>query len=110
MDSLAPFQIARGGCRARFESWVELRADGTLRRAGARDLSVHGLGLSLPGPLPERQSAVVSEFALPGITLPLALEGIVVWTNPRASRMGIRFVGVDPGLAELLASYVAGRL
>ncbi|HME70787.1 MAG TPA: PilZ domain-containing protein [Myxococcota bacterium] len=110
MDPSEPFQIARGGSRARFEGWVELRAGGTRRRAAARDLSVRGIGLSLPGPLPERQSAVVSEFALPGITLPLALEGVVVWTNPRASHIGIRFVGVDPGLAELLDSYVAGRL
>ena len=105
-----PFQIARGGCRARFEGWVELRAGGTRRRAAARDLSVHGLGLFLPGPLPERLSAVESEFALPGIILPLALEGVVVWTNPGTSRVGIRFLEVDPGLAELLASYVAGRL
>jgi hypothetical protein len=68
------------------------------------------MGLSLPSPLPECQSAVVSEFALPGIALPLALDGVVVWTDPEASRLGIRFLEVDPGLAELLASYVAGRL
>ena len=110
MDRVEPFQITRGGCRARFESWVELQAGGARRRAAARDLSVRGMGLALPGPLPERQSAVLSEFALPGITLPLALEGVVVWTNPYSSRIGIRFVEVDPGLAELLESYVAGRL
>jgi len=110
MDSVEPSQTARGGGRARFESWVELRAGGTRRRAAARDLSVRGIGLSLRGPLPARESVVVSEFALPGITLPLALEGIVVWTNPVAARIGIRFVEVDPGLAELLDSYVAGRL
>lgn len=110
MDPSEPHQTARGGGRARFESWVELRAGATRRRAAARDLSVRGIGLSLQGPLPERQSAVVSEFALPGITLPLALEGVVVWTNPGASRIGIRFLEVDPGLAELLDSYVSGRL
>ena len=110
MDSVEPLQIARGGSRARFEGWVELWIGGSRRRAAARDLSAEGMGLSLSGPLPPRQSAVTSEFALPGIILPLALEGIVVWTNPVASRIGIRFVEVDPGLAELLANYVAGRL
>ena len=110
MEPLAPFHTARGGSRARYEGWVDLRTGGTRRRAAARDLSVRGMGLSLPAPLPERWSAVVSEFALPGIRLPLALEGVVVWTDPRASRIGVQFVAVDPGLAELLDSYVAGRL
>ncbi len=111
MDTLAPAsQTARDGKRARFESWVELQAGGTWRRAAGRDLSVRGMGLALSGPLPERESAVVSEFPLPGIALPLALEGVVVWVNPLASRIGIRFLQVDPGLAELLHSYVSGRL
>jgi hypothetical protein len=110
MDSVEAFQVARGGGRARFEGWVELRAGGTRRRAAARDLSARGIALSLQGALPARGSVVVSEFALPGITLPLSLEGIVVWTNSAASRIGIRFMEVDPGLAELLDSYVAGRL
>jgi hypothetical protein len=108
--SASSYQTARGGRRSRFEGWVELRMGGTRRRAAARDLSVRGIGLSLLGSLPERQSAVVSEFALPGITLPLALEGVVVWTDPGSSRIGICFLEVDPGLAELLDSYVAGRL
>jgi hypothetical protein len=111
MDISAPAsQAPRDGERARFESRVELLAGGTWRRAAARDLSVRGIGLSLLGPLPERESAVVSEFPLPGIALPLALEGVVVWANPMASRIGIRFLEVDPGLAELLHSYVSGRL
>jgi hypothetical protein len=110
MDSVEPLPMARGGSRARFENWVELRAGGSRWRASARDLSVRGIGLSLQGLLPARESLVVSEFALPGITLPVALEGIVVWTNPQASRIGIHFAEVDPGLAELLDSYVAGRL
>jgi hypothetical protein len=110
MEPLMPCLTPRDGWRAPFDRWVELRAGGTRRLAAARDLSVRGIGLSLPGPLPERLSAVVSEFALPGITLPLALDGVVVWVDPSASRIGIQFLEVDPGLAELLDSYVAGRL
>ncbi|HYB12081.1 MAG TPA: PilZ domain-containing protein [Myxococcota bacterium] len=110
MELSEPYETPRSECRARFEGWVELRSGATRRRAAARDLSVRGMGLSLSGPLPARLSSVVSEFALPGITLPLALEGVVVWTNAGASRLGIRFAEIDPGLAELLSSYVAGRL
>ena len=109
MDGLSDMHIERTGQRAPFESWVELRLPGARRRAEARDLSVQGIGLALSGPLPAVADAVVSEFALPGITLPLALEGVVVWADPAGSRIGVRFREVDPGLAELLGNFVSGR-
>jgi hypothetical protein len=110
MDGFPDRQIERTGQRAAFESWVELRLPGARRRAAARDLSVQGIGLALSGPLPAVAAEVVSEFALPGIMLPLALEGVVVWADAAGSRIGVRFREVDPGLAELLGSFVAGRL
>jgi hypothetical protein len=96
--------------RALFRGWVEIVADGSRRRATAHDLSVAGIGIEMKGALPDRAQRVVSEFALPGIGLPLALEGEVAWADAEVSRVGIRFVDLDPGLAELLESYVAGRL
>jgi len=96
--------------RAPFAGWVELSSNGVRRRARALDLSVHGIGVALTGPPPAMREAVVSEFALPGISLPVALDGTVVWVDPDASRAGVAFAEVDPGLAELLASFVAGRL
>jgi hypothetical protein len=96
--------------RAAFGGWVEILADGRRLRATATDLSVAGLGVEMRGALPEASQPVVSEFALPGISLPLALEGEVAWTDKRASRFGVRFRDLDPGLAELIESYVAGKL
>lgn len=96
--------------RAPFVGWVELSSGGVRRRARALDLSVAGIGVELAGPAPAAHEPVVSEFALPGISLPVALDGVVAWVDPRSSRVGVSFGDVDPGLAELLASFVAGRL
>jgi hypothetical protein len=105
-----PARAQRRVDRAPFVGWVELALDGSRRRARALDLSVLGIGVELGGPVPAVREPVVSEFALPGISLPLALEGVVAWTDPGRARLGVAFADVDPGLAELLASFVAGRL
>jgi hypothetical protein len=98
----------RTGQRTSFAGWVEVHVGGARRLAQARDLSACGIGLELRGePLPTR-TRVVCEFALPGISLPLELEGAVAWSD--GSRLGVRFDAVDPGLSELLDSHVAGRL
>jgi hypothetical protein len=34
----------------------------------------------------------------------------VVWSDESLSRAGLLFEDVDPGLREILASYVSGRL
>jgi len=60
--------------------------------------------------VPPVGSPLVSEFALPGITLALELRGRLVWSNARSGRAGVRFEAMDPGLAELLSNFVAGRL
>lgn len=96
--------------RAPFRGWVEITADGRRRRATAIDLSVAGIGIEMGGTLPRTEQRVVSEFALPGIGLPLELEGVVAWRDDAGSRFGVRFVELDPGLAELLESFVHGRL
>lgn len=105
-----PNAVERRGARAPFVAWVELMVDGVRRRARARDLSADGIGIELAAPLPRAREAVVSEFALPGISLPLALAGVVAWSSPGEARIGVRFDDVDPGLSELLESFVAGRL
>jgi hypothetical protein len=70
---------------------------------------VDGIGIEVEGP-PPVDARVVSEFALPGISLPVELHGRLVWSDADAGRAGVCFDAVDPGLAELLSNYVAGRL
>jgi hypothetical protein len=93
--------------RMPFDGWVEISADGQRRLATGRDLSRAGIGVDLPGAPLAPALPIVCEFALPGISLPLALEGHVAWSA--GSRIGVRFIDVDPGLAELLDNHVAGR-
>ena len=94
--------------RTAFDGWVEISTGGQRRLATARDLSAAGIGVDLPGEPLAPDLPIVCEFTLPGISLPLALEGHVAWTA--GSRLGVRFQDVDPGLAELLENHVAGRL
>jgi hypothetical protein len=94
--------------RTAFDGWVELRVNGGRRLASARDLARGGIGLAVQGDALALRDAVTCEFALPGISLPLELEGAVAWSAD--GRAGVRFVRVDPGLAELLENHVAGRL
>jgi len=96
--------------RALLDAWVEITAPGRRRRVSAADISVGGLGITLSGGSLAASSRVVSEFPLPGIGLPLELPALVVWADLPAGRAGLRFVDVDPGLSELLDSFVAGRL
>ena len=96
--------------RAPFSGWVELTSDGLRRLGTGCDLSAGGVGLELRGELPPIGGAVTSEFALPGISIPLALEGRIAWSDPQRLRVGVRFESVDPGLAELLENFVGGRL
>jgi hypothetical protein len=96
--------------RAQFGGWVEVTTEGTRRLGTGHDLSAGGIGLEIPGELASVGGLVTSEFALPGISLPLALDGRVAWWDSKSRRMGIEFERVDPGLAELLESFVGGRL
>lgn len=69
-----------------------------------------GLGVAGGGPALEPGQRLVAEFPLPGIGLPVELEGVVVWCRPPGGGAGIRFVDVDGGLAELLARHASGAL
>jgi hypothetical protein len=99
----------RRGARASFEGWVELLVAGEHRLARSSDLSEGGLGLVLPPPHPAPGTHVESEFALPGFAVPLSVRASVVWSDPRANRLGLAFEAVDVAVAELLQSAVAGR-
>jgi hypothetical protein len=83
------------------------------RIARGRDLSAQGIGLTLGDarPLPEvADETVESEFSLPGFYLPIKLPARVAWMDSRTQGLGLRFVEIEPDLAELLEHYVAGRL
>ncbi len=107
---LALEQERRRPSRASYEGWVEIVADGRRRLASGCDLSAGGIGMRLNHDPPSSGTAVTSEFALPGISLPLALEGRVAWVDLASGRLGVRFEPLDASLAELLDSYVAGGL
>lgn len=96
--------------RMTFDGWAEITAESSRHRGRCVDLSPEGICISFRQPLPGDLSLVVSEFALPGLSLPLAIEGRVAWCNHRASRLGLRFENLDPGIAELLVRYTQGRL
>jgi len=98
----------RGNRRAAFDGWVEVHADGGRRLANGVDLSSGGIGLDFDAPPPARAVVLACEFRLPGISLALEIEGAIAWAD--GSRAGVGFDGVDPGLAELIENYVAGRL
>lgn len=96
--------------RAHLSGWVELSTDGRRRRrrATTEDVSVEGLGIRLDGDPLAPGSRTVAEFPLPGIGLPLELYAEVVWVD--RNRAGLRFRDVDPGLRELVESFVSGKL
>ncbi len=90
--------------RARYHSWVEIASEGARVRGNGRDISVQGIGVQVEAPIPEISTAVVSEFPLPGITLPLAISGVVAWMDYESSQIGVRFTEIGSGLADLLES------
>ena len=100
---------ARRRTRAPYRGWVELTVDRDRLRAEGFDLSVEGIGVELDA-APAVDALLVSEFVLPGITLPLELRGRIVWRDLETGRAGVRFESVDPGLAELISNFVSGRL
>jgi len=105
-----PTAERRRSPRARLETWVEISTGRRRQRGVARDVSVGGLGVERVGPDLEPGQRLVAEFPLPGIGLPVELEGVVVWCGPPGEGAGIRFVDVDAGLAELLALHASGGL
>ena len=98
----------RKAARAGLDTWVEIASANGRVRASTCDISAEGLGLT--GVAPEVGASLLAEFPLPGIGLPLELAGQVVWSDAAGPRAGLLFREVDPGLREILASYVSGRL
>jgi hypothetical protein len=99
----------RQAARTAFEAWVELAAGDERHLGRSCDLSVGGLGVSLDGPLPKPGERLGSEFALPGMLLPLLVAARVAWSDPQTGRLGLAFESLDAGVAEILQSAVAGR-
>jgi hypothetical protein len=99
----------RGSRRAKFEGWVGIAVGDVHRMARGRDLSSRGIGLTLGGGHPFTDGSVETEFALPGIFVPVKLNARVAWADPRTESLGLCFEAIDPDLAELLDNYVAGR-
>lgn len=99
----------RRGRRAPFEGWVGLTAGEVHRVARGRDLSAHGIGLTLGGSNPSMEGTVESEFALPGFFVPVKLPARIAWMDSETERLGLCFEEIDADLAELLENYVAGR-
>lgn len=96
--------------RMTFDGWAEISAPSSRHRGRCVDLSPEGICIAFRQPLPEDLGSVVSEFALPGLSLPLAIRGRVAWCDPESARLGVCFENLDPGIAELLARYTQGRL
>jgi hypothetical protein len=63
--------------------------------------------MRVPGDRLAPATEVTCEFSLPGISLPLALEGRVAWHV--GQDLGVAFDELDPALAELLETQVGGR-
>jgi hypothetical protein len=100
----------RGERRACFDGWVEIVGRETRVRGSGRDLSRAGLGAVVRSPHPALHTHVEAEFALPGIRLPIVLPGVVAWSDAATGRIGLRFDDIEPGIAELIGSFAAGRL
>jgi hypothetical protein len=101
----------RGRARSPFEAAVELSdGNGRVRVARARDLGGLGMGLDLAAPHPLPGHPVHLEFTLPelGLRVPLAVAAVVAWSDASRGRMGLRFAGLDPGVADLLGRLAGG--
>lgn len=101
-------QERRKAPRAQLDAWVEIASETGRVRAATSDVSADGLGLS--DVTPRVGEELRAEFPLPGIGLPLELHGRVVWADDVGRRAGLLFEEVDPGLREILSSYVSGKL
>lgn len=109
MDGAEPRERGRRArLRVPFAGRVELTMGGRRRAGHAVDLSATGLGLRLGRP-PARDQAVEAEFHLPGFVVPLALSARVAWRDALEGRLGLDFGPLEPAVAELLESCVAGR-
>lgn len=105
----------RASDRAAYGRWVEIHAEGRRWLGQGQTLSTGGMAIRFdasalepfPDDLPTRVS---SEFALPGIALPLVVESEVCWSDAEAGCLGLRFQGLDEGLRELIAHFVGGAV
>jgi len=84
-------------------------------RAYARKISGGGLFIQTAKPLGLNQELHL-RFTLPGVAQPFELRGLVVSTNPFASRaafptgMGIKFLELDPQQKTLIDAFVRAQL
>jgi len=76
--------------------------------ADARNLSAGGLGLkNVCPPLQVSEECTIS-FTLPRSHFPIAVHGLVVWSQPDATA-GIKFTDISDSTAELLRGWIANH-
>ena len=108
-------QKQRADPRVDVELEVQYRTAQEFTAAYAKNISGGGIFIRSQKPLP-LNSEVQVRFTLPGVLHPLAVRGLVVWTNPHPSRssfpsgMGIKFMELDPKAKEIIARFVEGKL
>jgi hypothetical protein len=80
--------------------WLE--GEGGMSCFTTYDLSVSGVSLLTPDPLPE-DKVVTLKFFTPFSAEPLTVRGEVVWSRTEPDgRMGIRFLDVDEEMGTVL--------
>jgi uncharacterized protein (TIGR02266 family) len=104
----------RGLRRISLEAPVRLRQRERAWDGTARNLSRGGVFVETAAPLPPPRAELDLELELPETPLQLASTAEVIWTRPPADAtppgMGLRFLGLERGMARLLSHYVAERL
>ena len=94
---------------------VRYRSAQEFKAAYARNISGGGIFINTQEPLPLGHTLQI-RFSLPGISRPLVVRGLVVWTNPHPSRssypsgMGIKFLDLDAETEQLFAGFVKEKL
>jgi uncharacterized protein (TIGR02266 family) len=105
----------RADPRAEVDLEVRYSSADEFLTAYAKNISGGGVFIRTVNPLPLNGEAQI-RFSLPGIPHPFAVKGLVVWTNPYASRtafptgMGIKFVELDPDEKEIIDGFVRAEL
>jgi PilZ domain-containing protein len=85
-DWIAPEK--RGHRRVTCDDPCDLFFEGTRRQARLGNVSVVGIYVALPEPLPPLDGRVVVTFALPGDRAPIACVGRVRWCNEPSAYKG----------------------
>ena len=104
-------QNARTNERASVHMEVAYKESGSFIKSYIMNVNGGGLFIKTATPLP-LDSKVTLSLTLPGDTEVMALEGIVVWTNPRGGKnsfprgMGVKFLNIKSEHGEKINKLV----